>query len=132
MSEINNQPNQSNPSTPSGQSCSSDPSTPPRHRCLYYEAFTEEEKQFYEIIRDAEALDEEIEMLRVRLYAMAVHLPLDMKTLVSGLHCLNSMCKTNVKYYKRNTWDLKKMHHNLMQMFQGVNIPIELADMKLT
>ena len=129
MSEINNQ---SNPSNQSNSSYPSDPPTPPRHRCLYYEAFTEEEKRIYEIIRDAEALDEEIEMLRVRLYAMAAQMPLEMKTLISGLHCLNSMCKTNVKYYKHGTYDLKKMHRNLLQMFQGVNIPVEFADMKLT
>jgi len=130
MSEINNQ---STPSNQSNQySYPADPPTPPRHRCLYYEAFTEEEKRIYEIIRDAEALDEEIEMLRVRLYAMAAQIPLEMKTLISGLHCLNSMCKTNVKYYKRGTQDINKVYRDVLQLFKGVNIPVELADMKLT
>ena len=128
MSEINNQPDQSTSSIPSGPS----PSSPPRRRCLYYEAFTEEEKRIYEIIRDAEALDEEIVLLRVRIFAMAAQMPLDMKIMISALHCLNSMCKTNVKVYKRDTYDLKKMHHDLMEMFRGINIPVELADMKLT
>ena len=126
MSEINNQSNLSN------QSSSSEPATPPRRRCLYYEAFTGEEKRIYEIIRDAEALDEEIELLRVRLFAMAAQMPLEMKTLISGLHCLNSMCKTNVKYYKRGTQDINKVYRDVLQLFKGVNIPVELADMKLT
>ncbi len=129
MNENYDQSNQSNYSDPSDLSPSS---TSPRHRCLYYEAFTAEEKRIYEIIRDAEALDEEIELLRVRIFAMAAQLPLDMKTMVSALHCLNSMCKTNVKYFKRGAYDLNKMHRNLLQMFKGVNIPIELADMELT
>ena len=131
MSEINNQPDQS---TPSGQSSSSDPSpsSPPRRRCLYYEAFTEEEKRIYEIIRDAEALDEEIELLRVRIFAMAAQMPLDMKIMISALHCLNSMCKTNVKYYKRGTQDINKIYHDILPLFKGINIPVELAEMKLT
>jgi len=134
MNEFNSHSLPSGPSDLSNQSDSSDSSssTPPRRRCLYYEAFTEEEKHIYEIIRAAEALDEEIELLRVRIFALAARMPLEMKIMVSALHCLNSMCKTNVKYYKRGTYDLKKMHHDLMQMFQGVNIPVELADMKMT
>ena len=131
MNEFNdqsNQPNQSIPPNPSGPS----PSTPPRRRCLYYEAFTEEEKRIYEIIRDAEALDEEIELLRVRIFAMAAQMPLDMKIMISALHCLNSMCKTNVKYYKRGTQDINKIYHDILPLFKGINIPVEFADMKLT
>jgi hypothetical protein len=105
---------------------------PEKKRCIYYDAFTEEEKAFYEKVREAAALDEEIEMLRVKIYAMVFSDPRNMNILVRSLLCLDRLCRTNVRDFKRSIESAEKIKQNLREMFKGINMPLGLIDRKFS
>jgi len=99
-------------------------------QCAYYAAFTEEEKTFYEKVREVEALDDEIVMLRVKIFALVVRDPENMTLLLRSLMCLDRLCRTNVKDYKRNKEDAEKIKLGTIAMLKGINVPIELVEKK--
>ena len=106
------------------------PTDPDMKQCAYYAAFTEEEKTFYEKVREVEALDDEIVMLRVKIFALVVRDPENMTLLLRSLMCLDRLCRTNVKDYKRDAQDLKKMKESTIALFKGINIPTEFIEKK--
>ena len=106
------------------------PGEPEKKRCVYYAAFTEEEKTFYEQVREVEALDDEIVMLRVKIFALVARDPQNMTLLLRSLMCLDRLCRTNVKDYKRDAFDLKKMQESTIALLKGHNIPVEFVEKK--
>ncbi len=106
------------------------PTPSPKKVCIYFDIFSDEEKLFYERARQAEALDEEITMLRVRIYSMALHEPKNMTMLIRALLCLNQLCRTNTKNYKRDSFDLEKIQANTIAMLKGINVPVEYVEGK--
>ena len=96
----------------------------------YYAAFTEEEKTFYEKVRDVEALDDEIVMLRVKIFALVVREPENMTLLLRSLMCLDRLCRTNVKDYKRDSFDLKKMKESTIALLKNMSLSTGLVEKK--
>ena len=96
----------------------------------YYAAFTEEEKTFYEKVRDVEALDDEIVMLRVKIFALVVREPENMTLLLRSLMCLDRLCRTNVKDYKRDAFDLKKIKESTIALLKNMHLPTGLVEKK--
>ncbi len=106
------------------------PAEPEKKRCIYYDAFTEQEKAIYEQVRDADALDEEITLLRVKILSLAIREPANMTTLLRALVCLDRLCRTNVKVFKRDKLNAEKIKQNTIAMFKGINVPIEFIEKK--
>ena len=106
------------------------PTDPDMKQCAYYAAFTEEEKTFYEKVRDVEALDDEIVMLRVKIFALVVREPENMTLLLRSLMCLDRLCRTNVKDYKRDSFDLKKMKESTIALLKNMRLSTGLVEKK--
>ena len=112
------------------QSVAPAPADTDMKQCAYYAAFTEEEKTFYEKVRDVEALDDEIVMLRVKIFALVVREPENMTLLLRSLMCLDRLCRTNIKDYKRDAFNLKKMKESTIALLKGINVPPEFVEKK--
>jgi hypothetical protein len=106
------------------------PTDPDMKQCAYYTAFTEEEKTFYEKVRDVEALDDEIVMLRVKIFALVVREPENMTLLLRSLLCLDRLCRTNIRDYKRDALDLKKMKESTIALLRNYHVPPEFIEKK--
>jgi hypothetical protein len=106
------------------------PVAPEKKRCVYYDAFTEEEKAIYEKIRDADALDEEIDLLRVKIFALAIREPNNITLLLRSLACLDRLCKTNAKVFKRDKLNAEKIKQDTLSMLKGINVPTEFIEKK--
>jgi hypothetical protein len=106
------------------------PADPDMKQCAYYAAFTEEEKTYYEKVRDVEALDDEIVMLRVKIFALVVREPENMTLLLRSLLCLDRLCRTNIRDYKRDALDLKKMKESTIALLRNYHVPPEFVEKK--
>jgi hypothetical protein len=100
-------------------------------KCLYYVSFTEEERSFYEQALLAEALEEEIVLLRVRIMSLALHQPDNISVLLRALTCLDRLCKTNKKVFGSDRINAEKIKQNTIALLKGLSIPPEFVEQKL-
>jgi hypothetical protein len=96
--------------------------------CFYFAAFTDEEKRVYEQARHADALDEELVLLRVKIFALISREPNNMSMLIRSLACLNQLSRTNVKVFKRNAFNAEKQKQGTLALLKGIHVPIELVE----
>jgi hypothetical protein len=97
-------------------------------KCLYYVSFTEEEKSFYEQAIKAEAMEEEITLLRVRIMSLALHQPDNISLLLRALGCLDRLCRTNKKVFLHDRLDAEKIKQNTIALLKGLTIPPEFVE----
>ena len=96
--------------------------------CFYFAAFTDEEKHLYEQARRVDALDEELVLLRVKIFALVSREPNNMSMLLRSLMCLNQLSRTNVKVFKRNAFNAEKQKQGTLELLRGIHVPIELVE----
>jgi hypothetical protein len=96
--------------------------------CFYFAAFTDEEKRLYEQARKADALDDEIILLRVKIFALISREPNNMSMLIRSLACLNQLSRTNVKVFKRDAVDLQKIKESTIAMIKETGLPLEYVE----
>jgi|WetSurMetagenome_2_1015567.scaffolds.fasta_scaffold1523246_1 hypothetical protein len=111
---------------------SATPNESPVKHCLYFVSFTEEEKTFYEEAIKAEALEEEITLLRVRIMSLALHQPDNISLLLRALACLDRLCRTNKKVFQHDRLDAEKIKQNTIALFKGINLPTDFIEKKFT
>jgi hypothetical protein len=91
--------------------------------CLYFTAFTEEEKQLFEQARQTEGLADEITLLRLKIVSLVTRESQNIVLLLRALTCLERLCKTNKKVFKKDEKDMTKYHRTLELMFKDQGIP---------
>ena len=102
---------------------STTPANPAEKPCLYFAAFTEEEKQLYEQARQTEGLADEITLLRLKIVSLVMREPQNIVLLLRALTCLERLCKTNKKVFKKDEKDLTKYRRTIELMFKDQGIP---------
>ena len=96
---------------------------PEKKPCLYFAAFTEEEKQLYTQACQTEGLADEITLLRLKIVSLVMREPQNIVLLLRALTCLERLCKTNKKVFKKDDKDLTKYRRTLELMFKDQGIP---------
>jgi len=69
-------------------------------------------------------------MLRVNIFALVVREPENMTLLLRSLMCLDRLCRTNVKDYKRDSFDLKKMKESTIALLKNMRLSTGLVEKK--
>ncbi len=108
------------------QNVTPNPATPAdteKKPCLYFAAFTEQEKQLYEQARETEGLADEITLLRLKIVSLVTREPQNIVLLLRALTCLERLCKTNKKVFKKDEKDMTKYRRTLELMFKDQGIP---------
>jgi hypothetical protein len=96
--------------------------------CSYFDAFTDQEKTIFDKVRDNDALDHEIKMLRVKIYTLIMNQPDNYAMLVRLMMCLNQVSRTNVKVFKRDAVDLQKIRESTIAMIRESGVSLEYVE----
>ncbi len=94
---------------------------PPEKRCFYYSAFTEEEKTFFNESTPAGGLNDEIDLMRVKIKAAAVHDPNNLPLIMRAVNTIGRLVRIRFQVYKNA--NIEEIQKNLIVALEGIEIP---------
>ena len=93
---------------------------PPQKKCFYYSAFTEEEKAFFNESASAGGLNDEIDLMRVKIKATAVHDPDNLPLIMRAVNTIGRLVRIRFQVYKNA--NIEEIQRNLA-IAQRIEIP---------
>ena len=94
---------------------------PAQKKCFYYSAFTEEEKAFFNESASAGGLNDEIDLMRVKIKATAVHDPNNLPLIMRAVNTIGRLVRIRFQVYKNA--NIEEIQKNLLIALEGVHIP---------
>jgi hypothetical protein len=94
---------------------------PPQKKCFYYSAFTEEEKAFFNESASAGGLNDEIDLMRVKIKATAVHDPDNLPLIMRAVNTIGRLVRIRFQVYKNA--NIEEIQRNMAVMLKGINLP---------
>jgi hypothetical protein len=94
---------------------------PPQKKCFYYSAFTEEEKTFFNESASAGGLNDEIDLMRVKIKATAVHDPDNLPLIMRAVNTIGRLVRIRFQVYKNA--NIEEIQRSLIESLEGIEIP---------
>ena len=94
---------------------------PPEKRCFYYSAFTEEEKTYFNESSGKGALNDEIDLMRVKVKALSVRDPNNLPLIMRAVNTIGRLVRIRFQVYKNA--NIEEIQKNMLVMLKGINLP---------
>ncbi len=97
------------------------PPVPPQKKCFYYSAFTEEEKAFFNEADPAGGLNDEIDLMRVKIKATAVRDPHNLPLIMRAVNTIGRLVRIRFQVYKNA--NIEEIQRSLIASLKGISLP---------